>query len=463
MNKDKLSLKQLLAILSAGLFSFSGVLIETATNITFPTLMNEFHVSTSTVQWMTTGNLLMMGIFIPISSFLKKRFQTKTLFLTAGILFSIGLIIDIFASSFPLLLIGRLIQGAGVGIALPMMYNIILEESPKRLLGLMMGCGSFVTAAAPAIGPTFGGLMTQYLNWRFIFICVLPIIVFAMLTGYMCIKENEINNQAKMDFIGFCFISIAFISLMSGFSNLDKILKETFIVIGYFAIGLISIFCFGYRQVHSDNPLIDFHIFQKRSFTFHTLAIMFLQMTTLGFGLLLPTYVQIVLSQSATDAGVVLLPGAIIGALFSPIGGMILDRFGAKKPIILGVACSFISTISFLIFFNDLNYWLCILFYFVYSLGIGLIVGNTMTSALSHLSEDLQADGNATIQTLMQLSGGIGTSISAAILAFSQQGLDLIQGTQNGSLFVFLFLTFTISLVMITQYIAFKGGRIHEF
>lgn len=190
---------------------------------------------------------------------------------------------------------------------------------------------------------------------------------------------------------------------------------------------------------------------------------MFLQMTTLGFGLLLPTYVQIVLSQSATDAGVVLLPGAIIGALFSPIGGMILDRFGAKKPIILGVACSFISTISFLIFFNDLNYWLCILFYFVYSLGIGLIVGNTMTSALSHLSEDLQADGNATIQTLMQLSGGIGTSISAAILAFSQQGLDLIQGTQNGTLFVFLFLTFTISLVMIIQYIAFKGGRIHEF
>lgn len=75
----------------------------------------------------------------------------------AGFLFSIGLIVDVFAQQFTLLLIGRFIQGAGVGIALPMMYNIILEESPERLLGLMMGCGSFVTAAAPAIGPTFGG------------------------------------------------------------------------------------------------------------------------------------------------------------------------------------------------------------------------------------------------------------------------------------------------------------------
>ena len=75
--EEKLTIKQLFAILAAGLFSFCGVLIETATNITFPTLMNEFHISTSLVQWMTTGNLLMMGIMIPISSYLKRRFQTK--------------------------------------------------------------------------------------------------------------------------------------------------------------------------------------------------------------------------------------------------------------------------------------------------------------------------------------------------------------------------------------------------
>ena len=96
--EEKLTIKQLFAILAAGLFSFCGVLIETATNITFPTLMNEFHISTSLVQWMTTGNLLMMGIMIPISSYLKRRFQTKKLFLIAGFLFSIGLIVDIFVA-----------------------------------------------------------------------------------------------------------------------------------------------------------------------------------------------------------------------------------------------------------------------------------------------------------------------------------------------------------------------------
>ncbi len=459
MNKEKLSIKQVLAIVSAGLFSFSGVVIETATNITFPTLMNEFQVSTSTVQWMTTGNLLMMGIFIPISSYLKKRYQTKKLFLVAGMLFSLGLIIDIFATSFSILLIGRLIQGVGVGIALPMMYNIILDESPKRLLGLMMGCGAFVTAAAPAIGPTYGGLMTQYLSWRFIFIGVLPVILIAMIVGTVCIRSNCVDLHAKLDVLSFISIGISFVLLIMGFSDLDKIFEAPFKVCTCFVVGLLSLVYFSYRQKHIEEPLIQFAIFKEKSFIYHSLAIMLLQMTTLGLGLLLPIYVQIVLGKSAADAGVVLLPGAIIGAVFAPIGGWILDRFKAKKPIMSGTCFSVIAIALFVVFFKDLSYTVCIILYFIYCLGIGLVVGNTMTCALSHLTKDLQADGNATLQTLMQLSGGIGTSISAAIIAFAQNGKSLLDGTIQGSFYVFIFLLIIVILVMISQIKAFKGGK----
>ena len=463
MKQEKLTIKQLLAILSAGLFSFSGVLIETATNITFPTLMNEFQVTTSMVQWMTTGNLLMMGILIPISSFLKKKFETKKLFLSAGLLFALGLLIDIFAQTFSLLLIGRLIQGAGVGIALPMMYNIILEESPKKFLGLMIGCGSFVTAAAPAIGPTFGGAMTQYLHWRFIFIGVLPIILLAMITGYICISKNVVDKGSKLDYFGFVTIGVSFITFICGFSNLDKIIQKPLLVLMCFVVGIITLLLFGYRQMHATQPLISFQIFQKKKFVFHTLAIMFLQMTTLGFGLLLPTYVQIVLGRSSTDAGIVLLPGAIIGAIFSPIGGIILDKFGPQKPIFTGVICCLMANVMFVLMFNHLTYIFCIVLYFVYSLGIGLIVGNTMTCALSHLTDNLQADRNAVIQTLMQLSGGIGTSISAALLAFLQQGQALYDGTLRGSFYVLLFLTLMVIFVTLSQFLAFQGGKKNGF
>lgn len=319
MEKEKITLKQIIAILSAGLFSFSGVVIETATNITFPTLMSEFHVSTSTVQWMTTGNLLMMGIFIPISSYLKKRFQTKHLFLVAGLLFTMGLLIDIFASSFLILLVGRLIQGIGVGIALPMMYNIILDESPKHLIGVMMGCGAFVTAAAPAIGPTFGGIMTQYLNWRFIFIGILPLIFLAIVLGAICIRENKVDKNVKLDVFGFIAIGLSFVLWMMGFSSLDKILETPILVVLFFVGGILSLIYFVYREIRIDAPLIQFSIFKEKGFIFHLLAVILLQMSTLGLGLLLPIYIQIVLEKSAAQAGVALLPGAVIGAVFAPV------------------------------------------------------------------------------------------------------------------------------------------------
>jgi MFS family permease len=132
--------------------SFSGVVIETAMNVTFPTLMAEFSVGTSTVQWMTTGYLLVLACVIPLSSFLKRRFPTKALFVCAMALFLTGVVVCALAPSFDVLLAGRLVQGVGTGVALPLMFNIVLEQSPLDRMGSMMGVASLITAAAPAVG-----------------------------------------------------------------------------------------------------------------------------------------------------------------------------------------------------------------------------------------------------------------------------------------------------------------------
>ncbi|KFI40549.1 Major Facilitator Superfamily [Bifidobacterium actinocoloniiforme DSM 22766] len=129
---DRIPGKVICAFTSAGLLSFSGVIVETATNITFPTLMREFGVSTDQVQWMTTAYLLVVSIMVPLSASLKARFRSRSLFVTANLLFIAGLCLDIAAQNFPMLLAGRVVQGLGTGIALPLMYNIILEQVPAR-------------------------------------------------------------------------------------------------------------------------------------------------------------------------------------------------------------------------------------------------------------------------------------------------------------------------------------------
>ena len=172
--EKKIDAKLILSIVAAGIMSFSGVVVETAMNVTFPTLMKEFNIDTATVQWITTGYLLVLACIIPASSYLKKRFTTKSLFVTAICLFIIGTVMAAAAPVFSLLLAGRLIQGIGTGIALPLMFNIVLEQVPEERLGLMMGIASLITAMAPAVGPSLGGLIVNNFGWRMIFIALLP-------------------------------------------------------------------------------------------------------------------------------------------------------------------------------------------------------------------------------------------------------------------------------------------------
>lgn len=153
--------KVIAAVVATGLLSFCGTIIETSMNVTFPILMKEFSLSTNTVQWMTSIYLLVLSIIIPTSAVLKRSYHTKTLFTVANLCFMAGVIIDALAPVFPLLLLGRAIQGVGTGIALPLMFNIIVEQVSKSRLGLMMGVGNMITGIAPAIGPTFGGVVSS--------------------------------------------------------------------------------------------------------------------------------------------------------------------------------------------------------------------------------------------------------------------------------------------------------------
>ena len=159
------------AVVATGIMSFCGVIVETAMNITFPALMSHFGIGTSSVQWMTTLYLLVVASITPLSAALKRRFRSRTLFLCANLLFLAGLVIDALAPVFPLLLLGRAIQGLGTSIALPLMFNIILQQVPTKRIGTMMGVGTLITAIGPAVGPTFGGLVATTIGWRLV---VLP-------------------------------------------------------------------------------------------------------------------------------------------------------------------------------------------------------------------------------------------------------------------------------------------------
>lgn len=435
-NIRMLDARLLFSIIAAGIMSFSGVVVETAMNVTFPTLMHEFSIGTSLVQWVTTGYLLVLALIIPTSAYLKRRFTTRTLFTAAITSFLIGTLLAAWSPIFYVLLIGRLLQGIGTGIALPMMFNIILEQVPGERLGFMIGVASLITAMAPAVGPSLGGMIVNYFGWRMIFVSLLP---FLLLSAALGIKN--IRQAGKLE-AGTHFNITLYILLIIGFSSM--IFATTLAsgqgwlsskVLALFFLSIASLALFFRLSLKSQAPLLHVEIFYYTPYTLSTISLLLVGFICLGLGFLIPNYAQLVSGTDAFTAGCLLLPGCLLGAALAPVSGRLLDKFGSKRPILIGNFSIFISVLCYSLYPGELSSLLFIIFYLFFAFGQGFSMGTIMTNGLSHLPEKLNADGNAAMNTLLQLAGAVGTAVISTIVATAQAAgqANLAHATMIGS------------------------------
>lgn len=445
----KIDRKLILSIIAAGIMSFSGVVVETAMNVTFPTLMKEFQVGTSTVQWITTGYLLILSVIIPASSWLKRRFRTKTLFLTANILFITGTILCASAPTFALLLMGRLIQGVGTGIALPLMFNIVLEQAPYDKMGVMMGIASLITAVAPAVGPSLGGMIVNLLGWRMIFVVLLPLLLLSLLFGLTSIRQVSSTQKLTFGVKDYLLLVIGFAAMIFGINLASSCGWISLPVLLLLAVSAAALALFYRSSLCSRSPLIRVQVLRCTPFTLSVLAILLIQFICLGMGFLIPNYAQLVSGENPFISGCLLLPGCIIGAALSPFSGKLLDRIGAKKPILTGNFSVIISAICFALFLGKSGLLMIAGFYIFFALGQGFSVGTTMTNGLSSLPQELTSDGNAVINTVQQLAGAIGTAVCSTIVASSQASAHtMAAGTTTGTIHAF-FLLAALAILML--------------
>lgn len=446
--EKKSQLHVLLSVLATGIMIFCGMVIETSMNIVFPTLMKQFNISTSIVQWMTTSYLLVVSIIVPISAYLREQFKTKNLFIFAIIFFTCGVLIDCFANSFTLLLSGRIIQGIGTGVALPLMFNIIIDEVPKEKLGLMMAIGTLVTAVGPAVGPTLGGIISYYLNWHYIFIFLVPLLIIAFFLGIINIHQSVELKKKPFNFHNFIFIPIMFMGLILGLNNISKYGLFATPTIVPLIIGIIGIIGFILSSIKFQNPLINIEIFKDSDFNKHVISFMLIQMTLLGLGFLLPNFTQIVLKHNELIAALQLLGGAIVGAIFTIFAGRILDNIGPSIPIKGGTALVVFALLSFSLAIKFLSVPLIVLIYIAFMLGVGLALGNIMTNGIDLAANDLKADANAVFNVIQQFSGALGTTIASTIVGLVQTGkigsITYTATTSAGTEYAFIvFLGFT--------------------
>jgi len=341
--------------------------------------------------------------------------------------FLAGLVIDFLSPTFAILLLGRLFQGASTGIALPLMFHIILTYSPYEKRGATIGLGNLTTSIAPAIGPTYGGLLTAHWSWNAIFLFLIPVLLISLFLGLSSIPKNTVQRSGHLDSLSVLAIVMLFSGFLLFLNQLGTIASLVPLAIGLIGLGLF------WQRAKGPHPLIRLDVLQNQSFRLFLCGFLVCQFLLLGVSFVLPNFVQIVLGKDAFTAGLIMLPGAAIGAILAPIAGRLLDKVGPKKPILLGMVLIVIGWLALALLLRSIFIWGLVAGHVFYMIGIGLSYSNMMTTGLNKLTPELYADGNAIFNTLQQFSGAVATAIVATIINLSQRNAGYLQGTILGS------------------------------
>lgn len=470
---ERIPMKLIGAIVAVGSLAFIGILTETVMTVLFPQLMREFNVDTATVQWITTIYLLAVAATMPLSSFIKRRFRNKTIFVAAVVLAVLGSLIMIVAQAFPLILAARVIQGIGSGMATPLMMNIILEQSPRSKVGRLMGVGSLVITVAPAIGPTVGGAVTSVLPWRAIFVIVIPIILLISLpVGLKCIQQKHPTEDAVLNPLQFVAIVLALCGLIMFLNQAGvavgaavsggEVMLPALVAVVSLVAGIGSLLFFGWSSRRSFSPLIRLGFLRNRIVLLHLLPYAILPMVGIGFGYVITNLAQLSLGTDAFVAGALVLPGALIGAFCAPIGGMLYDKLGPTRPILTAFAVATFATVLLLVCSMHLTPALLAGLYFIFGLSYALEFSNIMTSALREVPPAFTPDGNAVFQTSMQFGGAAGTALFSTILSVAQAGAGeegmpaFMHATAVGGAWTFAVMTAICVLSVVCLAMAFR-------
>lgn len=405
----------MLSVLMIG--AFIAFLNNTLLNIALPSIMKDLDVDTSIVQWLTTGFMLVNGILIPTTAFLIQKYSVRNLFLTAMALFTLGTILAGFAYAFPLLLAGRMVQASGSAIMMPLLMNVMLTSFPVEKRGAAMGVFGLVLMGAPAIGPTLSGWIIEHYDWRMLFHFVTPIAVIVLLIGVFLLKDKKEKVDIRLDLFSVLLSSLGFGGLLYGFSSAGTKGWDNPLVYGTLIIGAISLVSFILRQFKLERPMLEFRIYKYPMFALSSAISMVITMAMFSAMLLLPIYVQTIRGISPMDAGLMLLPGAILMAIMSPINGKLFDKFGGRILAVIGLAITTITSYYFSKLTLDTSYTYLMVLYSARMFGMSMVMMPVSTNGLNQLPARYYPHGTAMNNTMQQVSGAIGTALLVTIMS----------------------------------------------
>lgn len=391
--------------------------LQTALSMALPSIMNDFSISAATGQWLMSIYTLAMGIMIPVSPFLLRRYKTKTVALSVVGVMIIGVLIATVATSFTVLLIGRIIQGLATGVILSLVQVVILTIYPANKRGSMMGIFGLAAAAAPVVAPTIAGILTDLFSWRAIFIVALvgAIINFIFL---LIVMQNVLSNEVQsFDILSMIFCAIGFTGIIVGCGNIGSYKWMNVNVTLPIIVGITALILFTRRQIKMDKAFLELKVFKNRDFTVAVIMCMLTFFALIASSTIFPIYLQIVHGLTATVSGLIMMPGSFVSAFLNPFAGKIYDRFGIRQLAITG-SILFVLSYLFTTFLTETSpVAMIVVIFILQTIAIACVMMPLITWGMSSLDKQSISDGTAIINMLRTIAGAIGAALIMAVMS----------------------------------------------
>ena len=379
-------------------------------------LMSDFSVSSTQAQWSYSAFLLVVGVMIPLSAFISRRFNAKKIFFFSMTMFLLGSLICYISTSMNMLIIGRVIQAIGNGILMPYVQILLLRIIPEKKWQTYMGLYGLIIATAPVVGSFIGGFVITIYGWRTLFSFFTVSAIIVILSGLVFVKDTSPTKDYPLDYLSVVLSVIGCGGVMLGFTNVADYGFGHYLVIAPIIIGIIALILFVRRQPKLDKPLVNVSILKNKYFTVGTIFICILFFVLNGCTALVPIFIQGIAYNSAIISASVLFPGGILIIVFNFIGPVLTNRIGIKKVLIIGCILSIIGFATMMFYTQDSSFEFMMITQSIRYIGAGLALMPATTWALTMVSDKVE-DGTAVNNTLRQIFAAVGSSVLVVIVA----------------------------------------------
>jgi EmrB/QacA subfamily drug resistance transporter len=423
---DKIDPKVLKTSMILIVGALAVVFDTTIVSVALHTLAIQLHAPVSTIQWVTTGYLLALGIAVPLSTWGLRRFGSKRLWMAALAVFFVGSIGSSLAWNVDSLIAWRVVQGAGGGIMLPLLVTLVMQAAGGKALGRTVTIVALPALLGPILGPLIGGAILTDFSWRFMFWVNVPFCVAGLILAarYLPAGKLPAGQKPRLDLRGLALFAPGIAAVILGLSNAGSSAGFAHpgvivpLVIGVALIGAFTAYALRLGR-RNGQPLVDVSLLSHRPVASASAVLFFSGFSLYGAMLLLPLYYQEVRGASALAAGIMLVPQGIGTLLSRNVAGRLTDKIGARPIALAGFVIVAAATVPFAFAGPHTNPWLLALWLVVRGFGLGAVTIPVMAVAFLGLAKEQVSDSSVITRMVQQIGGSFGTAVLAVILTGS--------------------------------------------